>query len=193
MEYVENYRRENGGESCKPIVIIDYLQLIAAPVGFRGGIREYTDENIKALKDMQKRNGLFVLMISNFNRSSNYEPVSYESFKETSMIEYTCDYIWGLQLAILDAENDDFYTIIGSKGGRSERPIDQKRKLVNEAQGETPKHVEFVSLKNRNGKQFFKAFFDYYPQYDYYKRAGDNGSFAPYYGKTPFDKPARKW
>lgn len=193
VEYVENYRRENGGESCKPIVIIDYLQLIAAPVGFRGGIREYTDENIKALKDMQKRNGLFVLMISNFNRSSNYEPVSYESFKETSMIEYTCDYIWGLQLSILDAENDDFYTVIGPKGGRSERPIDQKRKLVNEAQGETPKHVEFVSLKNRNGKQFFKAFFDYYPQYDYYKRAGDNGSFAPYYGKTPFDKPARKW
>ena len=193
VEYVENYRRENGGESCKPIVIIDYLQLIAAPAGFRGGIREYTDENIKALKDMQKRNGLFVLMISNFNRSSNYEPVSYESFKETSMIEYTCDYIWGLQLAILDAENDDFYTITGSKGGRSERPIDQKRKLVNEAQGETPKHVEFVSLKNRNGKQFFKAFFDYYPQYDYYKRAGDNSSFAPYYGKTPFDKPARKW
>ena len=193
VEYVEKYRQTHGGEDCKPIVIIDYLQLIAAPVGFRGGIREYTDENVKALKDMQKRNGLFVLMISNFNRSSNYEPVSYESFKETSMIEYTCDYIWGLQLSILDAENDDFYTVIGPKGGRSERPIDQKRKLVNEAQGETPKHVEFVSLKNRNGKQFFKAFFDYYPQYDYYKRAGDNGSFAPYYGKTPFDKPARKW
>ena len=130
VEYVENYRQTHGGEDCKPIVIIDYLQLIAAPAGFRGGIREYTDENIKALKDMQKRNGLFVLMISNFNRSSNYEPVSYESFKETSMIEYTCDYIWGLQLSILDAENDDFYTVIGSKGGRSERPLDQKRKMA---------------------------------------------------------------
>ena len=103
MEYVETYRREHGGESCKPIVIIDYLQLIAPPFGFRGGVREYTDENIKALKDMQKRNGLFVIMISNFNRSSNYEPVSYESFKETSMIEYTCDYVFGLQLAVLDA------------------------------------------------------------------------------------------
>lgn len=192
VEYVEKYRQTHGGEDCKPIVIIDYLQLIAAPAGFRGGIREYTDENIKALKDMQKRNGLFVLMISNFNRSSNYEPVSYESFKETSMIEYTCDYIWGLQLSILDAENDDFYTVIGPKGGRTERPIDQKRKMVNEAQGETPKRVEFVSLKNRNGKQFFKAFFDYFPQYDCYKQAGESKNFSPYYGPTPWDKPARR-
>ena len=190
VEYVEKYRQTHGGEDCKPIVIIDYLQLIAAPAGFRGGIREYTDENVKALKDMQKRNGLFVLMISNFNRSSNYEPVSYESFKETSMIEYTCDYIWGLQLSILDAENDDFYTVIGPKGGRNERPIDQKRKMVNEAQGETPKRVEFVSLKNRNGKQFFKAFFDYFPQHDCYIKPGSG--FRPCNEPTPWDRPARR-
>ena len=190
VEYVEKYRQTHGGEDCKPIVIIDYLQLIAAPAGFRGGIREYTDENVKALKDMQKRNGLFVLMISNFNRSSNYEPVSYESFKETSMIEYTCDYIWGLQLSILDAENDDFYTVIGPKGGRNERPIDQKRKMVNEAQAETPKRVEFVSLKNRNGKQFFKAFFDYFPQHDCYIKPGSG--FRPCNEPTPWDRPARR-
>lgn len=186
VAYVERYRRENGGDSCKPIVIIDYLQLIAPPSGFKGGIREYTDENIKALKDMQKRNGLFVLMISNFNRSSNYEPVSYESFKETSMIEYTCDFIWGLQLAILDAENSDFYTITGPKGGRTERPIDQKRKLINEAQDATPKKVEFVSLKNRNGKQFFKAFFDYYPKYDCYIAIEQDDTAANKGGKRPF-------
>ena len=167
VSYVEKYIAEHN--SCKPIVIIDYLQLIAPPSDFSGSIREYTDENIKTLKDMQKRNGLFVLMISNFNRSSNYEPVSYESFKETSMIEYTCDYIWGLQLALLDAENDNFYTVIGKQGSRVERPIDQKRKLVNEAQAQIPKSVEFVSLKNRNGKQFFKAFFDYDQRHDCYK------------------------
>ena len=190
VEYVEKYRQTHGGEDCKPIVIIDYLQLIAAPAGFRGGIREYTDENVKALKDMQKRNGLFVLMISNFNRHTNYEPVSYEHFKETSMIEYTCDYVWALQLSILDAENDDFYTVIGPKGGRNERPIDQKRKMVNEAQAETPKRVEFVSLKNRNGKQFFKAFFDYFPQHDCYIKPGSG--FRPCNEPTPWDRPARR-
>lgn len=184
---VEVFRRDHGGDSCKPIVIIDYLQLIAPPENFRGGVREYTDENIKTLKDMQKRNGLFVLMISNFNRSSNYEPVSYESFKETSMIEFTADYVWGLQLAILDAENIDFYTIKGPKGGRSDRPIDQKRKLINEAQKAIPKKVEFVSLKNRNGKQFFKAFFEYYPQHDLFVAADCDGFFKSF-SANPFEE-----
>lgn len=175
---------------CKqPIVIIDYLQLIAPPENFRGGIRETTDENIKALKDMQKTLGLFVVVVSSFNRSSNYEPVSYESFKETSMIEYTADYIWGLQLAILDAENTDFYTVEGTRGGRSERPIDQKRKLINEAQQENPKRVEFVSLKNRNGKQFFKAFFEYFPQHDIFiEKPAIGDGFKAYTGESIFDK-----
>lgn len=191
VAFVEEYRREHGGDSCKPIVIIDYLQLIAPPVGFKGGIREYTDENVKTLKDMQKRNGLFVIMISSFNRSSNYEPVSYEAFKETSMIEFTCDYVWGLQLSILDAENDDFYTVKGKQGGRKERPIDQKRRFVNDAQGATPKKVEFVSLKSRNGKQFYKAFFDYMPQFDSYTEDKDKGEsmkgYTRVYDSTPFD------
>lgn len=181
-QYVENYRREHN--NCKPVVVIDYLQLIAPPDGFRGGIREYTDENLKTLKDMQKRNGLFVIAISSFNRSSNYEPISYESFKETSMIEFTCDYVWGLQLAILDAENDDFYTVTGAKGGRSERPIFDKRRMVNAEQEKMPKQVEFVSLKNRNGRQFFKAVFDYYQQYDTYIPHGSMAEIAP---RSPWD------
>ena len=160
-DHVEDFIKQHDG--IKPIVIIDYLQLIAPPEGFRGGVREYTDENIKALKDMQKKHGLFVIKISNFNRSSNNEPVSYESFKETSMIEYTCDYIWGLQLAILDAENTDFYVTTGSRGGEKESTIDKRRKMVNDAQQKNPKEVELVSLKNRNGRQFFKVFFNYSP------------------------------
>ena len=167
VAYVERYMADHGGKTCKPVVV-DYLQLIAPPEGFKGGVREYTDENIKALKDLQKRNGLFVVAVSAFNRSTSMEPVSYESFRETSAIEYTCDYVWGLQLSVLDAENSDFYTKLGKNGGTSERPVAEKRKLVNDAQAALPKKVQFVSLKNRNGKQFFKADFDYYPQYDCY-------------------------
>lgn len=163
-DYVEDFIKSHNG--VKPVVIIDYLQIIAPPEGFRGSVREYTDENMKALKDMQKKNELFVLMISSFNRSSNNEPVSYESFKETSMIEYTCDYVFGLQLAVLDAENTGFYEVTGARGGTKESTTAQKRRLINEAQTKIPKEVEFVSLKNRNGRQFFKAFFEYMPQYD---------------------------
>ena len=169
--YVEDFIKTHNG--VKPVVIVDYLQIIAPPDGFRGGVREYTDENMKALKDMQKKNELFVLMISSFNRSSNNEPVSYESFKETSMIEYTCDYVFGLQLAVLDAENTGFYEVTGARGGTKESTTAQKRRLINEAQTKIPKEVEFVSLKNRNGRQFFKAFFKYMPQYDTFVEEDD--------------------
>lgn len=169
--YVKQYRATHGGDACKPVVIIDYLQLIAPPIGFKGGIREYTDENIKTLKDMQLANELFVIMVSNFNRSSNLEPVSYESFKETSMIEYTCDYIWGLQLTIQDERNSDFYTVTGERGGTKERTIDSKRQIITKELAAPVRKVELVSLKNRNGKQRFTCFFDYNPALDAYAEA----------------------
>ena len=159
--YVEEYIKETGK---KPIVIIDYLQLIASPEGFRGTQREITDENLKTIKDMQIRNELFVLLISSFNRASYKEPVSMESFKESGMIEYTCDYILGLQLSIL--EDSSFYTSTGSRGGERENNNDKKEKKLFEAINQNPKEVELVGLKNRNGKQRFKCFFKYRMDFD---------------------------
>ena len=169
--YVEQYRRDHGGASCKPVVIVDYLQLIARPYGFPGGVREYIDENIKTLKKMQLDNELFVIIVSNFNRSSNLEPVSYESFKETSMIEYTCDYVFGLQLTVQDERNSDFYTVTGERGGTKERTIDSKRQIITKELAAPVRQVELVSLKNRNGKQRFTCFFDYNPALDAYAEA----------------------
>lgn len=154
--------------NIKPVVIVDYLQLIAPPADFRGDMRGRVDENLKALKKMQKTNGLFVLVISSFNRSSNLEPISYESFKETSMIEFTCDYVFGLQLQIQDADNEDFYITTGPKGGKQQRPEFEKKALIHEEQTKSPKKVQFVAIKNRRGKQYFTASFDYYPAHDYF-------------------------
>ena len=163
---VNLYMKQNPG--IKPVVIVDYLQLIAPPVDFRGDMRGRVDENLKALKKMQKTNGLFVLVISSFNRSSNFEPISYESFKETSMIEFTCDYVFGLQLQIQDANNEDFYITTGPKGGRQQRPEFEKKAMIHAAQIENPKKVQLVAIKNRRGKQYFTANFDYYPAHDYF-------------------------
>lgn len=152
-----------------PIVIIDYLQIIAPPADYRGSSKtDYIDENLKALKKWQKEHGIFILLLSSFNRANNYEPVSYDSFLYTSAIEYTCDYVFGLQLQILDPDNEDFYIKKGAKGGEQEQKSFEKKRLVQEAQAQiNPKKVQFVSLKNRNGKQLFKANFDYYPAHDY--------------------------
>lgn len=185
-EYVERYRQAH--DDIKPIVIIDYLQLIAPPKDFKGGIREAIDENLKTLKDMQKNNGLFVLVISSFNRSSNYEPVSYESFKETGMIEFTCDYVLGLQLSVLDADNTAFYSKTGPKGGSMARPDNEKKAIIATEQKKLPKPVEFVCLKNRNGKQYFTAYFDYYPQYDVYIPQQEFKSFSTDLFETPAEE-----
>lgn len=161
VDYVEGYIKETG---VKPIVVIDYLQLIAPPDGFKGTQREITDENLKAIKDLSKRNELFILLISSFNRASYKEPVGMESFKESGMIEYTCDYILGLQLSIL--EDSDFYTTTGSRGGERENNNDKKEKALYEAINQSPKDVELVALKNRNGRQRFKCFFKYKMEFD---------------------------
>lgn len=166
-EVVKQYMHLYPG--IKPVVIIDYLQLIAPPVNFRGSIREYTDENLKQLKGFQKDNGLFIVLISSFNRSSYLDPVSYDSFKETGMIESTCDYVWGLQLSILDPSNTNFYYRIGEKGGLYERTKAEKLQMIQRAQRDFPKQVQFVSLKSRAGKQSYKADFLYYPAYDFFK------------------------
>ena len=140
------------------------MQLISPPADFRGDVRTATDHIVKLFKTMQIDNELFVCMISNFNRNSYVVPVSYEAFKETGMIEFTCDYVWGLQLSIL--EDESFYTKEGSKGGEKETSIKAKRDAIYLASTQNPKEVEFVSLKSRNGKQSYKAFFRYNMAFD---------------------------
>ena len=161
VDYIEGYIKETG---VRPIVVIDYLQLIAPPEGFKGTQREITDENLKAIKDLSKRNELFILLISSFNRASYKEPVGMESFKESGMIEYTCDYILGLQLSIL--EDSSFFTSKGAKGGERDNNNDKKEKKLYEAINQSPKEVELVALKNRNGRQRFKCFFKYKMEFD---------------------------
>lgn len=161
VEHVESYIKKTG---VRPVVVIDYLQLIAAPEGFKGGQREIVDENLKAIKDLSKRNELFILLISSFNRTSYKEPVSMESFKESGMIEFTCDFVLGLQLSIL--EDPKFFSTTGKYGGERETNNDKKSKALDEAIGKNPKEVELVVLKNRNGKQRFKNFFKYDMEFD---------------------------
>lgn len=187
VKYVEKYIEVT---SVKPIVVIDYLQLIAPPDDFKGTQREIIDENLKVIKDMSKRNELFVLLISSFNRASYKEPVSMESFKESGMIEYTCDYILGLQLSIL--EDSSFYTSPGARGGEKDNNNDKKEKKLFDAMNQSPKEVELVVLKNRNGKQRFKCFFQYEMKYDTFT-PDFNSKYDPESAKADFDNMVKSF
>ena len=91
----------------KPVVIIDYLQVIAADKDPETGrkmteTRQIIDHNITELKRISRDLDITVILISSVNRANYMQPIDFESLKESGGIEYTCDVCWGLQLQCLN-------------------------------------------------------------------------------------------
>ncbi|MDR2351114.1 MAG: hypothetical protein LBD56_00300, partial [Endomicrobium sp.] len=99
-----------------------------------------------------------VIIINSFNRSNYLTEASFEAFKESGAIEYSCDVLIALQLYI---EGREDWT-------EKVPPLNQKRKLVNDAKTNSPREVEVIILKNRAYKAYDKIFFQYLPEYDYF-------------------------
>lgn len=173
-------------EGRKPVVFVDYLQLIAPAQSVQNrDPRSQVDYNVKKLKSFQRDNGLLLIMISNFNRASYDDPVRYESFKESGMIEFTCDYVWGLQLKIVGSQ--EFQQKQG-KGGQittADTNKAQKSQMTLKAAQEFPKKVQFVSLKSRNGVQQYIANFDYYNRFDAFVEEPEFPSAEEYWSQVP--------
>lgn len=157
IAYVSDYMEKT---KSKPVVIIDYLQIVPPPEDSRKirSTKDSIDYTVRALKTFQVDNELVVIMISSLNRQNYLQPIDFESFKESGGIEYSCDVIWGLQLQVM---NDEIF----SKDGR----IKEKRELVKKAKHEIPRKIELVCLKNRNGIANYSVGFEYFPQFDYFK------------------------
>lgn len=166
VKYVEDFIKE---KEIRPVVIIDYLQIIASPEG--RDPRDRVDDAVKRFKKLSRDQELFILMISNMARSTYREKIGEDSFKESGLIEYTCDYLFGLQLAIL--EDDSFFSKKGSRGGEKETLKSEKQDKIDEASEAIPKDVVFKSVKNRNGKKVFRAFFKYHPDFDFFEEDKD--------------------
>lgn len=150
-ETVRRYIKETGH---KPIVFIDYLQLIC-PANSKLIGKDAVDSNVKALKLLQRENDLVLFMISSFNRQNYLSVAEFESFKESGIIEYSCDVVWALQLLAMNCALFD-----------TDKKLQVKRKFVHEARNEEPRKIELVGLKNRYGRSFTRYFFNYYAKYD---------------------------
>ena len=172
-EYVEKYIDET---SRTPIVFVDYLQLIAPPANFKGDTRSALEYTVKELKSLQRDNDLLLVVISNFNRAAYTTAVSYEAFKETGLIEYTADYMLGLQLSVLG--DKEFY-----KNGKSQTLANEKTEQIEAANARNPKEVTLVCMKQRAGKQSFKHYFFYDMPHDVFApneaRERDQGGELP--------------
>ena len=142
----------------RPIVFIDYLQIIR-PENQKMTTKDYVDEHVRVLKDLQSKYNLIMVLICSFNRANYASPVDYESFKETGAIEYTADVLWGMQLQIIRQSNTF------SKDDKSKN---LKRKEIDNAYKENPRSVMLVNLKNRYGKKSYSCGFNYHCAYDYF-------------------------
>jgi primase-polymerase (primpol)-like protein/archaellum biogenesis ATPase FlaH len=154
VEYTKAYME---AFKVKPVVIVDYLQIIP-PVDPRQSDKEKVDNIVRGLKKLQSENDLVLFVISSINRQNYLTPIDFESFKESGGIEYTSDVVWGLQLQIL---NDELFN--------SEKKIKEKREKVRQAKKAIPREIELVCLKNRYGVSSYSCGFKYDPRFDLFE------------------------
>lgn len=151
----------NNPDGVKPVIIIDYLQIIKPVSDSRGTTKDNIDFTVAELKRISRDFGIAVIVISSFNRANYSSKVSFESFKESGGIEYTADVVMGLQLAAID-ENELFDKDTG---------VNKKREIIEKAKAENPRIIQLKGLKNRYGKAVFQCKFAYNPMYDVFVAA----------------------
>ena len=161
-KYVEDYMKQNDG--VKPVVIIDYLQVLQPDKDPETGrkmtdIRMIVDHNLTELRRMSRSFSIPVIVLSSMNRNNYLTPIEFEAFKESGGIEYTADVVWGLQLAAI---HEDLFN------GDPKTKVKEKRERIAAAKDAIPRDIELVCLKNRFGKSRYFTLFTYYPQFDYF-------------------------
>ena len=142
-----------------PVVIIDYLQILA-PEDPRATDKQNTDNAVLKLKRLSRDHKLAVIGISSFNRENYTNAVSMTSFKESGAIEYSSDVLIGLQF-------------------RKQREVDEHNRtkkaneprLIVDADAEkakNPRELELKILKNRNGATGGGIDYDFYPLFNHF-------------------------
>ena len=145
---VSEHVRDTGN---KPVVIIDYLQMIKPPEGMEGATdKAITDKNILACKILSRDFNTPVIVISSFSRSAYFTNKGLASFKESGAIEYTADVVLALQYKKMEGATDE-------QGGA------QKEQ---EAKKENVREVKVNILKNRSGGMADTPTFRFIPMFN---------------------------
>lgn len=133
-----------------PFVIIDYLQMIKPSQDrVKNSDKQNVDYHITELKQISKQYHLPIMIISSLNRSSYDTDITEEAFKESGGIEYTSDYLLGLQFRAVLNKSSDF---------NSDR---EKEK--------NPREVQLKIIKNRSGEAGGRINLDFDARYNRFK------------------------
>ena len=132
----------------KPVVLIDYVQIMSAPASdYRGSDKQKTDENVLELKRLSRDEGIAILGISSFNRDNYTTPVNMASLKESGALEYGSDVVIGLQYEGMDFQEGE------ADKAREKRIRTLYRDCKADKKAGKPIKVQAKILKNRNGVQ----------------------------------------
>jgi replicative DNA helicase len=151
IEHVETFIFSTG---IKPIVFVDYLQLVKSSLE-RVTEKQAMDDIVLKLKLLSGRFKIPVFVVSSFNRENYNTIVSFSSFKESGGIEYTADVVIGLQLTAMN--HDESGSINTDKTKKAE--LNAKLNLAKDA---NPREITLFVLKNRNGKPYGFQNFKFY-------------------------------
>lgn len=132
----------------KPVVIIDYIQILA-PLDIRASDKQNMDKTVLELKRISRDLKITIIGISALNRGNYNSKISMEAFKESGAIEYGSDVLIGLQFK---GAGDNSFN-------------------VSEAKAKNPREIELVILKNRNGATGKTINMEFYPLFNYFKEA----------------------
>jgi replicative DNA helicase len=152
-EIIETYIKTN---RTKPVVVIDYLQILT-PTNDRLTDKAQVDFNVSELKRISRDNNITIFVICSFNRENYNATVDFRSFKESGAIEYGADVVLGLQLSVLNNLPNN---------------LAEQREEINKAKSSSPREVELVCLKNRNGKPYFKCSYRFHSAYNCFIEEG---------------------
>ena len=142
-----------------PIVVVDYLQILAPWKEESGKSltdKQSIDKNILELKRISRDHKLPVVCVSSFNREG-YKSKSdiMSAFKESGAIEYTADFLAGM-----------IFKDMISSNGKSNPTFE-----LNEAMSKDPREISLYVLKNRNGciprqpiNYLYKPMFQYFEE-----------------------------
>jgi len=151
-KYIDKYIKEN---EAKPIVFIDYLQVLQTDKPYLTTDKQRIDYIITELKRISRDFDITLFVVSSLNRNGYTKPIDLEAFKESGGIEYTADVVLGLQYKI------------------DKSPITYDD--IDKAKNKNPREIELICLKNRYGKDF-EVSFKYYPEYDLFVE--DNNKYG---------------
>ena len=183
-EYIRAYMDRNKAAETgdKPVVIVDYLQVIQPATEKRQTVKETVDATVTELKRISRDLDITIILISSVNRANYLTPIDFESLKESGGIEYTADVVWGLQLQCL---NDPLFD--------KEKNIKEKREAVKRAKAAPVRKIELVCLKNRYGKPHYSCGFNYISAVDLFRMdAGADFAADPLPDNSRSTAPARR-